>query len=76
MPAPEITQLDALTLQVVVDKNAALAAQAALPGQPIDVLLGGYHPAGAAVEQRIPATMRDLLDLVQPALSAAGHCSG
>jgi 7,8-dihydropterin-6-yl-methyl-4-(beta-D-ribofuranosyl)aminobenzene 5'-phosphate synthase len=56
--------------------NAALAAQAAFPGQPIDVLLGGYHLAGAAMEQRIPATMRDLLNLVQPALFAPGHCSG
>jgi 7,8-dihydropterin-6-yl-methyl-4-(beta-D-ribofuranosyl)aminobenzene 5'-phosphate synthase len=56
--------------------NAALAAQAAFPGQGIDVLLGGYHLAGAAMEQRIPATMRDLLDLVEPALFAPGHCSG
>jgi 7,8-dihydropterin-6-yl-methyl-4-(beta-D-ribofuranosyl)aminobenzene 5'-phosphate synthase len=56
--------------------NAAFSAQAAFPGQPIDVLLGGYHLAGATMEQRIPATMRDLLNLVQPALFAPGHCSG
>ena len=56
--------------------NAALAAQAAFPGEPIDVLLGGYHLAGTAMEQRIPATMRDLLHLVRPALFAPGHCSG
>jgi 7,8-dihydropterin-6-yl-methyl-4-(beta-D-ribofuranosyl)aminobenzene 5'-phosphate synthase len=56
--------------------NTALDAQAAFPGQPLDVLLGGYHLAGAAMEQRIPATMRDLLDSVEPALFAPGHCSG
>ena len=56
--------------------NAALAAQAAFPDQPIDVLLGGYHLAGAATEQRIPATMRDFLDRVEPALFAPGHRSG
>ena len=55
---------------------AALVAQAAFPDQQIDVLLGGYQLAGAAMEQRIPATMRDLIDRVGPAVFAPGHCSG
>ena len=56
--------------------NPALSARAAFPGEPVDLLLGGYHLAGATMEQRIPATMRDLLDRVRPALFAPGHCSG
>jgi metal-dependent hydrolase (beta-lactamase superfamily II) len=50
--------------------NAALGAQADFPSEPIDVLLGGYHLAGAAMERRIHATMRDLLQVVGPALFA------
>jgi 7,8-dihydropterin-6-yl-methyl-4-(beta-D-ribofuranosyl)aminobenzene 5'-phosphate synthase len=56
--------------------NAAFAAQTAFPGERTDVLLGGYHVPGAAIEQRIPDTIRDLLDLVKPALFAPGRCSG
>jgi 7,8-dihydropterin-6-yl-methyl-4-(beta-D-ribofuranosyl)aminobenzene 5'-phosphate synthase len=41
---------------------------------PIEI--SGYHLAGPAMEPRIPATMRDLLDRVEPALFAPGDCSG
>jgi hypothetical protein len=34
--------------------NAALAAQAAFPGEPIDVLLRGYHLAGTALASAAP----------------------
>jgi metal-dependent hydrolase (beta-lactamase superfamily II) len=69
-----VTVLSACSHAGIVD--AALAAQAGFPGEPIDVLLGGDHLAGWGMEQRIPATMRDLLDVVEPALFAPGHCSG
>jgi hypothetical protein len=55
---------------------APFDAQAAFPGEPIDVLLGGYHLAGTAMEHKIPATMRDALHLVRPALFAPSHRSG
>lgn len=55
--------------------NACLAAGEAL-GEPIDVVLGGFHLAGAAMEQRIDATVRDLTERVDPTLVAPGHCTG
>jgi 7,8-dihydropterin-6-yl-methyl-4-(beta-D-ribofuranosyl)aminobenzene 5'-phosphate synthase len=54
--------------------NAAAAAKQAT-NAPLDLVLGGYHLAGKAMEQRIPDTVRALLDL-DPRLVAPGHCTG
>ena len=56
--------------------NACLGAKTLFPDTPIDVVLGGYHLAGAAMESRIPDTVRDLADLISPNLVAPGHCTG
>ena len=56
--------------------NACLGAQQAYPGAPIDVVLGGFHLAGAAVESRIGATVRDLDERIAPRTLAPGHCTG
>ena len=51
------------------------ASQAAF-GQPIDLLLGGYHLSGKAMEARIETTVRDLRERIRPRLVAPGHCTG
>ena len=56
--------------------NACVGAKALVPDVPIDVVLGGYHLAGGAMEQRIPDTVRDLLDMIDPRIVAPGHCTG
>jgi 7,8-dihydropterin-6-yl-methyl-4-(beta-D-ribofuranosyl)aminobenzene 5'-phosphate synthase len=56
--------------------NVGLEALRLLPDRPVDLLLGGYHLAGAAVEDRIDATVRDLKDLIDPRIVAPGHCTG
>jgi 7,8-dihydropterin-6-yl-methyl-4-(beta-D-ribofuranosyl)aminobenzene 5'-phosphate synthase len=56
--------------------NAALAALGAFAGEPIDVILGGYHLAGAGMESRIEPTVRDLANRVKPRVVAPGHCTG
>jgi 7,8-dihydropterin-6-yl-methyl-4-(beta-D-ribofuranosyl)aminobenzene 5'-phosphate synthase len=56
--------------------NAALGAQRQFPGVPIDVVLGGYHLSGKAMEARIEATVRDLRERVRPRVVAPGHCTG
>ena len=56
--------------------NVGLEAQRLLPDQPIDLLVGGYHLAGATVEDRIESTVQDLTDLVAPRVVAPGHCTG
>jgi 7,8-dihydropterin-6-yl-methyl-4-(beta-D-ribofuranosyl)aminobenzene 5'-phosphate synthase len=56
--------------------NVGLEARRLLPDQPIDLLLGGYHLAGASVEERIDPTVRDLAELVAPRIVAPGHCTG
>ena len=56
--------------------NACLAAQEAFPDAPIDVVLGGYHLSGKAMEARIAATVRDLEDRIRPRVVAPGHCTG
>ena len=56
--------------------NACIAAQAHHPGAPIDLVLGGFHLAGAAVEGRIAATVGDLDDLIDPRVVAPAHCTG
>ena len=56
--------------------NACLGAKSAYPDTPIDVVLGGYHLAGAAMEVRIDDTVRDLRDRIEPSVVAPGHCTG
>ncbi len=56
--------------------NVGLEARRLVPDQPVDLLLGGYHLAGAAVEDRIEATVRDLQERVCPRIVAPGHCTG
>ncbi len=56
--------------------NASLSAQQQFAGLPIDMLLGGYHLAGKAMEPRIEETVRDLRDLIRPRVVAPGHCTG
>ena len=68
-----ITVLSACSHAGIV--NACLAARDHYPGTPVDLVLGGYHLAGAAMEQRIPATVGDLDELVQPRIVAPAHCT-
>jgi len=56
--------------------NACLATMGRFPELPVDVVLGGFHLAGAAMEERIDETVHDLVELVQPRLVAPGHCTG
>ncbi len=46
--------------------NACLAARDVTPEAPIDLVLGGFHLAGANVEGRIAATVADLADRIDP----------
>ena len=54
--------------------NAATSA-AGLSSDGLDVVLGGYHLAGATMEKRIPQTV-DALRELNPTLVAPGHCTG
>lgn len=56
--------------------NVGLEARQLVPDQPVDLLLGGYHLVGAAMEGRIDATVRDLQQIVEPRIVAPGHCTG
>jgi 7,8-dihydropterin-6-yl-methyl-4-(beta-D-ribofuranosyl)aminobenzene 5'-phosphate synthase len=56
--------------------NVGLEARRLIPDQPVDLLLGGYHLAGGAVEDRIEPTVRGLADQVEPRIVAPGHCTG
>jgi len=56
--------------------NVGLEALRLLPEHAIDLLLGGYHLAGPAVEDRIDATVHDLGTRVAPRIVAPGHCTG
>ncbi len=56
--------------------NACLGAKRAFPGRPTDLVLGGYHLAGKAMEPRIDETVQDLETRIQPRLLAPGHCTG
>jgi 7,8-dihydropterin-6-yl-methyl-4-(beta-D-ribofuranosyl)aminobenzene 5'-phosphate synthase len=56
--------------------NASLTARELSSGLPVDVVLGGYHLAGSAMEQRIDVTVRDLVKIVGPRVVAPGHCTG
>jgi 7,8-dihydropterin-6-yl-methyl-4-(beta-D-ribofuranosyl)aminobenzene 5'-phosphate synthase len=69
-----VTVLSACSHAGVV--NASLAAAESFAGSPIDVVLGGFHLAGAAMEQRIESTVRDLVERIRPNVVAPGHCTG
>lgn len=69
-----VTVLSACSHAGVV--NVGLAARATWPDEPIDLLLGGFHLAGASVEERIGPTVDDLADRVAPRILAPGHCTG
>jgi 7,8-dihydropterin-6-yl-methyl-4-(beta-D-ribofuranosyl)aminobenzene 5'-phosphate synthase len=56
--------------------NACLGAMNHFPDTPIDIVLGGYHLAGKAMEQRIEPTVRDLEARINPRLAPPGHCTG
>lgn len=56
--------------------NACLSVKKHFPGCPIDVVLGGYHLAGQAMEARIEPTVRDLKTRIEPQVVAPGHCTG
>jgi 7,8-dihydropterin-6-yl-methyl-4-(beta-D-ribofuranosyl)aminobenzene 5'-phosphate synthase len=56
--------------------NACLSARKHFPGFPVDLVLGGYHLAGKAMEARIEPTVRDLKTRIEPRLVAPGHCTG
>jgi 7,8-dihydropterin-6-yl-methyl-4-(beta-D-ribofuranosyl)aminobenzene 5'-phosphate synthase len=68
-----VTVLSACSHAGVV--NASLEARR-LVGQPVDLVLGGYHLAGAGVEPRIEPTVRELVQRVQPRIIAPAHCTG
>ncbi|MEZ5143385.1 MAG: MBL fold metallo-hydrolase [Acidimicrobiales bacterium] len=69
-----VTVLSACSHAGVV--NACLAAKAAFEGTGVDLVVGGYHLAGASMESRIPETVRDLDERIAPAVVAPGHCTG
>lgn len=56
--------------------NACLSAQAQFARTPIDLVLGGYHLSGKAMEARIESTLADLKERVRPRVVAPGHCTG
>jgi 7,8-dihydropterin-6-yl-methyl-4-(beta-D-ribofuranosyl)aminobenzene 5'-phosphate synthase len=56
--------------------NACLGVKAQFPDQPIDLVVGGYHLAGKAMEARIEPTIHDLQTRIEPNLVAPGHCTG
>jgi len=56
--------------------NACLGAKRHFPDAPVDVVLGGYHLAGKAMEARIEPTIRDLKGRIEPRVVAPGHCTG
>jgi 7,8-dihydropterin-6-yl-methyl-4-(beta-D-ribofuranosyl)aminobenzene 5'-phosphate synthase len=56
--------------------NACLGARDAFGGKPVDLILGGYHLSGKAMEMRVEATVRDLDARIQPRVVAPGHCTG
>jgi 7,8-dihydropterin-6-yl-methyl-4-(beta-D-ribofuranosyl)aminobenzene 5'-phosphate synthase len=69
-----VTVLSACSHAGVV--NACLAAKKHFPETPVDVVLGGYHLAGKAMEARIEPTIRDLKSRIEPRVVAPGHCTG
>jgi 7,8-dihydropterin-6-yl-methyl-4-(beta-D-ribofuranosyl)aminobenzene 5'-phosphate synthase len=74
LPGRGVTVLSACSHAGIV--NACLHAKRHFPDSRIDVVLGGYHLSGKAMEARIEATVRDLQALIDPRLVAPGHCTG
>ena len=56
--------------------NARLGAMDAFPGLPVDLVPGGYHLAGAAMERLMESTADDLFRRASPRIVAPGHCTG
>ena len=56
--------------------NVGLAVRDAWPDREVDLMLGGFHLAGATMEHRIEATVDDLDRRVAPGILAPGHCTG
>jgi 7,8-dihydropterin-6-yl-methyl-4-(beta-D-ribofuranosyl)aminobenzene 5'-phosphate synthase len=56
--------------------NVCLGVNAHFPDSRVDVVLGGYHLAGKAMEARIDPTIHDLESRIDPKLVAPGHCTG
>ncbi|MBI2319465.1 MAG: MBL fold metallo-hydrolase [Betaproteobacteria bacterium] len=56
--------------------NACLSAKTQFAHLPVDLVLGGFHLAGKAMEPRIAPTVRDLETRIGPRLVAPGHCTG
>jgi 7,8-dihydropterin-6-yl-methyl-4-(beta-D-ribofuranosyl)aminobenzene 5'-phosphate synthase len=69
-----VTVLSACSHAGVV--NASLDARHIFDGEGLDLILGGYHLAGKAMESRIEATVRDLKKRIAPRFIAPGHCTG
>jgi len=74
VPGRGVTVLSACSHAGIV--NACLGAKKHFPDAPIDVVLGGYHLSGKAMEARIEPTVRDLQARIDPRLVAPGHCTG
>ncbi|MGR8918122.1 MAG: MBL fold metallo-hydrolase [Gammaproteobacteria bacterium] len=56
--------------------NACLSLREHFAELPVDLVLGGYHLAGKAMEPRIEPTLRDLEERIEPRVVAPGHCTG
>ena len=74
VPGRGVTVLSACSHAGIV--NACLAAKKHFPDTPIDVVIGGYHLSGKAMETRIMPTVDDLQTRIHPRLVAPGHCTG
>ena len=74
VPGRGVTVLSACSHAGIV--NACLSAKTQFPDASIDVVLGGYHLSGKAMEARIEPTVRDLRGRIDPRLVAPGHCTG
>jgi 7,8-dihydropterin-6-yl-methyl-4-(beta-D-ribofuranosyl)aminobenzene 5'-phosphate synthase len=74
VPGRGVTVLSACSHAGIV--NACLGAKKRFPDTPIDVVLGGYHLSGKAMEARIEPTVHDLQMRIDPRLVAPGHCTG
>ncbi|MDZ7678295.1 MAG: MBL fold metallo-hydrolase [Acidimicrobiales bacterium] len=56
--------------------NACMGARDHFADTPVDLVLGGFHLAGGAVESRIADTVADLAGVIDPTIVAPGHCTG
>ena len=74
IPGRGVTVLSACSHAGIV--NACLGAKKHFPDTRIDLVLGGYHLSGKAMEARIEPTVRDLQSRIDPRLVAPGHCTG